>query len=609
MSAPSPRIRVLPEQLANQIAAGEVVERPASVVKELVENSLDAGATRIDVEAERGGARLVRVRDDGHGIPRDQLALALSRHATSKLGALADLERIASLGFRGEALPSIASVSRLRLVSRVRDADQGWAIGGAGPEPAAHPPGTTVEVRDLFHNTPARRKFLRTERTEFGHLEAAVRRLALAAGGTGLSLSHNGRRVFALAPARDERARRRRLGRLLGEAFVSRAVEVDYAASGMRLRGVVALPDFSRGRTDVQHLFVNGRGVRDGVVAHAVRQAYGASLAEGRHPAWLLHLEVDPLEVDVNVHPTKHEVRFREARLVHDFVFRCLEQALAESLGEATRAGAAPALALARPGPRPAPAAAGAGEALAHYAARVDSGAGDAADAGVAHGAAHGVAHGAAHRVAHGVAPVADPAADRGADRRGRPRPAGTLWLHDGRFLVAVVGDGPVLVDVPRARETVCRARLTARDAPARPLLVPVEVPLPATAADAVEGHGESLARIGFDLRRSAPEAVTVRALPAPLAGVDASVLVADLATRLAAGEASGPRDLARLAARHAGTAAPATSAEEATALLAGIAALAPDAPRPWLALTCRLLSGLLAGAGSGRGGAGGDLE
>ena len=334
-------IRRLPTQLVNQIAAGEVVERPASVVKELVENSLDAGARRVEIEIEQGGAKLIRVRDDGAGIAKEQLALALSRHATSKVASFEDLEAIDSMGFRGEALPSIGSVSRLRLISRSQDGDQAWELEGDGsdrvnePKPAAHPQGTSVEVRDLFYNTPARRKFLRTEKTEFNHVQGLVQRLALVRFDVGFILQHNRKAIFSLPPCADRAAREARVAELLGRAFLENALYHEEQAGDLTLGGWIARPSFSRSQGDMQYFYVNHRMVRDKLVTHAVRQAYQDVLYHGRHPAYLLYLSLDPRKVDVNVHPTKHEVRFRDSRSVHDFLFRGVHRALAETRPQA----------------------------------------------------------------------------------------------------------------------------------------------------------------------------------------------------------------------------------------------------------------------------------
>ncbi|HEY5718233.1 MAG TPA: DNA mismatch repair endonuclease MutL, partial [Motiliproteus sp.] len=324
------RIQLLSPRLANQIAAGEVVERPASVVKELLENSLDAGADRIELEVDQGGIKRIKLRDNGGGIPKEDLALALSRHATSKIQSLDDLEAVATLGFRGEALASISSVARLTLTSRQPDQDAAWQVSAEGREmtadvrPAAHPAGTSVEVCDLFFNTPARRKFLRTEKTEFGHLEEVVKRLALSRYDVGFQLSHNGRVIHQLRPAFSEQEQLRRVASLCSSGFTDNAIAIDVEASGLRLWGWVGLPTFSRSQADLQYFFVNGRAIRDKLVAHAVRQAYRDVLYGGRHPTFVLYLELNPADVDVNVHPTKHEVRFRDGRLVHDFLFRTL---------------------------------------------------------------------------------------------------------------------------------------------------------------------------------------------------------------------------------------------------------------------------------------------
>lgn len=331
------RIQILNPRLANQIAAGEVVERPSSVVKELIENAIDAGSRRIEVELEAGGARLIKIRDDGSGIAEQDLPLALSRHATSKIESLEDLEGVASLGFRGEALASISSVSRLELISNIDDdPTAGWRVVAEGRQmeprvsPAPHPRGTSVCVRDLFFNTPARRKFLRTEKTEFGHVEEAFRRLALSRYDIGWTLRHNQKTVHQLRPAMDTASGERRISALLGGKFLDNALHLDIEASGLRLWGWVGLPNHSRAQADQQYFFVNGRVVRDRLVAHAIRQAYRDVLFHGRHPAFVLYLELDPTVVDVNVHPTKHEVRFRDGRLVHDFLFSSLHRALAE---------------------------------------------------------------------------------------------------------------------------------------------------------------------------------------------------------------------------------------------------------------------------------------
>ena len=319
-------IHVLPDELVSQIAAGEVIERPASVVKELVENALDAGSRRIEVELEKGGASLIRVRDDGDGIGADELELALMRHATSKIASLADLERVATMGFRGEALPSIASVSRLSLTTRSADAVHAWVISvrdGAmlAPAPAAHPQGTSVEVRDLFYNVPARRKFLRSAQTEFQHAARMLERLALSRFDVAFSLTHNGKSVWTLPVASAAADRLQRVAAICGEEFAAHVLEVRHRTESWSLTGWLALPTFSRGQADLQYAYVNGRYIRDKLLANAARMGYQDVLFGGRYPAYLLYLELDTSQVDVNAHPQKLEVRFRDSRQIHDFVF------------------------------------------------------------------------------------------------------------------------------------------------------------------------------------------------------------------------------------------------------------------------------------------------
>lgn len=333
-------IQVLPPQLANQIAAGEVVERPASVVKELVENSLDAGATRIDIDIEKGGAKLIRIRDNGCGINKDELAMALARHATSKITTLDDLEAIISLGFRGEALASISSVSRLILTSRTEAQSEAWQAYAEGRDqavtvkPAAHPVGTTLEVLDLFYNTPARRKFMRTEKTEFTHIDEVIRRIALARFDVAISLTHNGKLVRQYRGVSDHSQRERRVAAICGTAFMTHALAIEWQHGDLSLRGWVADPVGSTALTELQYCYVNGRMMRDRLINHAIRQAYQDKLGEQHQPAYVLYLEIDPHQVDVNVHPAKHEVRFHQSRLVHDFIYQGVVSVLQETDAE-----------------------------------------------------------------------------------------------------------------------------------------------------------------------------------------------------------------------------------------------------------------------------------
>ncbi|MGP9801978.1 DNA mismatch repair endonuclease MutL [Rheinheimera sp. NSM] len=329
-------IRILPPQLANQIAAGEVVERPASVVKELVENSLDAGASHIDIDIEKGGSKLIRVRDNGSGIAEQELVLALSRHATSKITDLDDLEAISSLGFRGEALASISSVSRLTLTSKTPEQSAAWQASAAGREmqvevrPAAHPVGTSIEVLDLFFNTPARRKFMRTDKTEFGHIDELVKRLALSRYDVSWQLTHNGQSVRRLKAATTDEQRQKRVAALCGRAFAEQAAFIENRYGDVRIWGWIVQPQACSAQLQCQYSYVNGRMMRDKLLNHAIRQAYGDSLSQEQQPAFVLYLELDPRQVDVNVHPAKHEVRFHQARLIHDFVVSALSDALAQ---------------------------------------------------------------------------------------------------------------------------------------------------------------------------------------------------------------------------------------------------------------------------------------
>ena len=524
---PTPRpIRLLPAQLIDQIAAGEVIERPASVVKELVENALDAGATRIEVDVEQGGAKLIRVRDDGQGIEQADLRLALSRHATSKVASLAELERVASLGFRGEALPSIASVSRLSLVSRAVAASHAWCVDGGSGEvgPAAHPQGTTVEVRDLFFNTPARRKFLRSERTELDQIEQTVRRLALARFDVGFQLRHNRRETLAAAPAPARPDQEQRLAGLLGPTFLEHCLHLVHEAAGLQLHGWVGLPAFARSQADLQFFFVNGRIVRDRLVTHAVRAAFLDVLHHSRHPAFVLYLEIDPALVDVNVHPAKHEVRFREGRLVHDFIFRTLHEVLARPVSQGVVEPVAPTVPERPAGiawrPRQAGLGLGVTEPAAAYRASFDW---QAPTAGRPE-------------------PDAPPAA---AADPGEVPPLGfaLAQLH-GVYVLAQNADGLVLVDMHAAHERITYERLKAaqvgQGVPSQPLLVPVSVAVSAREAELADAAAEALAQLGLAVDRIGPETLAVRAVPALLREADVERLVRDLLADLAVQGSTG---------------------------------------------------------------------
>ncbi|OBS08801.1 DNA mismatch repair endonuclease MutL [Acidihalobacter prosperus] len=523
-------IRRLPPQLINQIAAGEVVDRPASVIKELLENSLDAGADRIELDIEQGGQRLMRIRDNGSGIPREELALALSRHATSKIASLDDLEQVRSLGFRGEALPSIASVSRLTITSCTAGEAAGWRLRGDGreqfttPEPAAHPQGTTVEVRDLFFNVPARRKFLRTERTEYQHIEEVVRRLALSRFDVAVRMNHNGKAQFDLRRADSAEAQGQRVAAVCSEAFLNQSSLMEHEGAGLRLWGWLGAPTFSRAQADQQYFYVNGRMVRDKLVSHAVRLAYQDVLYHGRHPAFVLFLEMDPAGVDVNAHPAKAEVRFRDSRLVHDYLHRTLKEAIAGARAGADAgagAGVQPPTTVtglhvqASAGLRPGP-----GFDLGTPTTTVYRPAGTVPAAGVREQLA------AFSRLY---------AAPNTTERAGGDVPPLGFALAQlgGVYVLAENANGLVLVDMHAAHERITYERLKTaygiEGVRRQPLLLPATVAVSRREADAAESAGDLLIRLGLEVDRVGPESLRVRAVPALLAGADVTQLLRDV--------------------------------------------------------------------------------
>lgn len=512
--------------MINQIAAGEVVERPASVIKELVENSLDAGATRIEVDIEQGGAKLIRVRDNGAGIHPDDLRLALSRHATSKIGSLEELERVSSMGFRGEALPSISSVSRLSIASRAIGQESGWRVSGDGgdliadPVPDAHPQGTTVEVRDLFYNTPARRKFMRTDKTEFGHIETQLKRLALSRFDVSFRLSHNRKELFTLSLAEQLPEQERRLAGLLGGAFLEQVIHLDREQAGLALRGWVARPVFSRSQADMQYFYVNGRMVRDKLVAHAVRQAFQDVLFHGRHPAYVLYLDLDPLQVDVNVHPAKHEVRFRDGRMVHGFISRTLQQVLADtrpgqeidhSTGEVrlVEVGQSePPASVAQPAAYQRPLAFQVQEPQAGYLSGFQS----------------------SFDIQRPV-PLAPMQAETAQDQV--PPLGFALAQLKGVYILAENSAGLVLVDMHAAHERITYERFKRAvqegGISRQPLLVPVSVLVSSREADLAETQRALFSELGLEVDRLGAETLVVRAIPVLLQGADAEKLLRDI--------------------------------------------------------------------------------
>ena len=518
-------IRVLPDLLINQIAAGEVVERPAAALKELLENSLDAGARDIGVQLASGGTKLLKVSDDGLGIGKDDLPLALARHATSKIATLEDLERIASLGFRGEALASIAAVSNLTLTSRKRDSKHAWSIAAEGgtvsdPKPAAHDPGTSVEVHGLYFNTPARRKFLKSEATEYAHCDEVFKRIALARPDVAFRLQHNGRAQWHVKVQPPDQ----RISALLGDEFSAAALAVDAQSTGLRLLGLVGLPAAARGARDAQYCFVNGRFVRDKVLAHALRQAYQDVLHHDRHPAFVLFVELDPARVDVNVHPAKSEVRFRDSQALHQFVFHAVSRALAGSV-----AGGATATV---PGAEARPAA------VPYSATQYRMPLGVAQSAAVYETlfGRERAALAAAAEPAAGLPPLAETRAEIPAlAETGAEIPAlgYALAQLSGIYILAQNEQGLVIVDMHAAHERIVyeklKTQLDADRIAMQPLLIPVVFNAERIDVATAEEHAETLARIGFEIAALSPTALAVRSVPVALKDADAGGLARDV--------------------------------------------------------------------------------
>ena len=515
----------LDDRLINQIAAGEVIERPASLLKELLENSIDAGAREISVHAERGGMKKISVRDDGCGIPQPQAHLALSRHATSKLTKFDDLFSVATLGFRGEALPSIAAVSRLTLRSCVAESPTGYEVcchgGGAlsAPKPAAHPYGTTLTAADLFYNTPARRKFVRTDKTELKHLEEVARRIALSRFDLDLKFIHDGKEIFH---ARNESQPTARLAALCGKPFAAQSVHLDDAIGDLRLHGWMGLPTFSRSQRDLQHFFVNGRAVRDNLIAHAVRRAYADVLYHGRHPAFVLFLEIRPALVDVNVHPAKSEVRFRDSRAVHDYIYRTLHRAIAKLSPEDTGVTL------------PTPSA-------------VQS-------LGVGVGGGYSYPRGqrnirmlVAEQMAnyHALHPSDAPAfgietgehAGDNDDENNTPPLGFAIAQLKGIYILAENRDGLIMVDMHAAHERITYEKMKqqadAKSPASQPLTVPVGIVVSRDEAEIADEFAAEFAALGFDIERIGDEQLAVRAVPELLAHADAEALVRDVLSDL----------------------------------------------------------------------------
>jgi DNA mismatch repair protein MutL len=547
----------LPNHLINQIAAGEVVERPASVVKELVENSLDAGARSLKIDILAGGQKLIRIRDDGAGIARDELSLALSRHATSKIASLDDLEAVASLGFRGEALPSIASVARLTLLSKTADSDSAWQVEAdngeiSAPRPAAHPTGTTVEVHDLFYNTPARRRFLRAERTEFGHIEKWLRRLALSRPDVAFTMTHNRRAVLQLAAATTGDDRLQRIAKLCGQAFADQAIFLEHEAEGVAITGWVGLPTFNRSQPDMQYWFVNGRSIADKTLSHAVRHAYRDVLFHGRYPAYVLGITMDPASVDANAHPAKHEVRFRDGRRIHGIVSQTVEVALRDT----------------RPGGH------------ATMPATINQGA-PQTQSFMSLPGGHAPGSGAVREslAAYRALAGGSAAAFEGDPGRAEIPPLGfALAQVGGVYVLAENEQGLVVVDMHAAHERILYEKLKRgfddKSVVRQPLLVPTSVAVAENEADLVERSADVLENVGLVIDRQGPTSLVIREVPALLRYADAEALLRDVLSDLSqAGQSNQVEDachdfLATMACHHSVRANRSLTLAEMNALL-----------------------------------------
>ena len=546
------KIKLLSPRLANQIAAGEVVERPSSVVKELLENSIDAGATRLDIDIEDGGIKLIRIRDNGCGIEKDDLPLALSRHATSKIYELDDLEAVATLGFRGEALASISSVARLALISSTQENDSGWQVVAEGRDmetqvsPAPHPRGTTVEVRDLFFNTPARRKFLRTEKTEYTHLEDVVKRLALSRFDVAFNLRHNGRAIYSWRAGDTQLERERRVAQICGPAFMEHAVHIEIERGNYRLWGWVAQPAFSRSQADLQHFYVNGRAIRDKLVGHAVRQAFQDVLHHGRHPAFVLYLELDASTVDVNVHPTKHEVRFRDNRNVHDFIYSSLHHALANVRPEDTLSRQQQSVEYAATKIEGISAGEFKGQGNIGFTPSINSSQSDSVASNSNSGNYYQQQY--SPNYASSSSAVREQMAVYSAlhnSSQALPEspsedipPLGyAIAQLKGIYILAENAQGLIMVDMHAAHERVTYERMKSAFSDggiqAQPLLVPESIAVSEKEADCADNFQSIFQSLGFELQRAGPETLLIRQIPIILQRAKVEQLVRDVLSDL----------------------------------------------------------------------------
>ena len=525
------RIQSMPTQLVNQIAAGEVVERPASVVKELLENSLDAQSTSIEIDVEQGGVKSIRIRDNGYGIHKDDLALSLSPHATSKIRSIEELENVSSLGFRGEALPSIASVSHLTVKSKWQQADEAWQVLAINSEhfdisPVALNEGTVIEVKDLFFNVPARRKFLKTEKTEFNHLDDVIKKIALSRFDVDITLRHNQRPIRQLRAASDRLQQEKRIAEVFGPAFIEQALHMDFSIEGFRLWGWVGLPTFSRSQADMQYFYVNGRIVKDKVVTHAIRQAYQDVLFHGRHPAYILFFEIEASAVDVNAHPGKHEVRFRQSRAVHDFLFRAIHKSLADTRPQDDGT-----------------------HNISHFnnMERSDNaqpmpsyqgGYGSNQPGVIRSQSALSLAIAEQSHAYQSLISDTDKSSELNDDDQTEFPPLGyaRAQIH-GVYILAENKEGMVMVDMHAAHERITYERLKqAREGEgisAQPLLVPVSMAVSEKEASSAEEYNHVFSALGFEIDRTAPEALRIRQIPVMLANADAELLVRDVLSDL----------------------------------------------------------------------------
>lgn len=524
------RIKVLSSHVANQIAAGEVVERPLSVVKELIENSLDAGATAIDVEVEQGGIRLIRVKDNGCGIHKDDLALALQRHATSKISSSDDLHRLESLGFRGEALPSIASISRVEIRSTNQSDDHAWLVRCDGkdhieaPEPIGHPVGTSVEVRDLFFNTPGRRKFLKAEKTEFNHIETLFKRIALSRFDVAFSLSHNQRIIHKLPVAGSDEQKLKRVSLICGKGFVDSSLQIDFNAGGLRLAGWIAQPTFSRSQPDMQYFYVNGRNIKDKVVAHAIRQAYQDVLFHGRHPVYVLYLEIDPMLVDVNVHPTKHEVRFRDSRSIHDFIYRVLNDTIARKIADSSDDSLSKAQVKGYESSGPVYPGATAGQ-----------------NSGIQNYSQHTIPLKVQEQIRnysslYGSGSVSEVSTEQSASTV--PPLGYAVAQIQGVYILAENLHGLIIVDMHAAHERITYERLKSAFSEdsirSQPLLVPITINVSEAEVTLAEKHQQFFQSLGFNVDPMGKESLVIRQVPSILRESDVEQLLRDVLSDIA---------------------------------------------------------------------------